>query len=67
MRHYGSFGLIIAALAFGDRIAFKATVTPSDRDPKFGFFSQPAKARVISKKEGAREAGLTLIGVQVLP
>ncbi len=30
-------------------------------------FSRPAKARVISKKEGAREAGLPLIGVQVLP
>lgn len=28
----------------GDRVAFKATVTPSDRDPKFGFGKRPVAA-----------------------
>lgn len=28
----------------GDRVAFKATITPSDRDPKFGFGKRPIAA-----------------------
>ena len=32
----------------GDHISFTATVTPSDKDAKFGFFKRPRKA-VISK------------------
>lgn len=31
----------------GDRVEFMAAVTPSDRDPKFGFFKRPTKARLI--------------------
>lgn len=28
----------------GKRVSFNATVTPSDKDPKFGFFKRPTKA-----------------------
>jgi hypothetical protein len=31
----------------GNRVRFTATVTVSDRDPKFGFYKRPAKAEVI--------------------
>ena len=31
----------------GDTVTFTATVTRSDRDPKFGFFKRPTKAAVI--------------------
>jgi hypothetical protein len=30
----------------GDGVAFTATLQPSDRDPKFGFFKRPSKARI---------------------
>jgi len=36
----------------GDRIRFNASVAPSDRDSKFGFFKRPTKAEVIEKKQG---------------
>jgi hypothetical protein len=29
----------------GERVSFVATVTPSDKDPKFGFFKRPSKAQ----------------------
>jgi len=35
----------------GDRVAFVATATPSDDDPKFGFFKRPAKAVVLDAEE----------------
>lgn len=31
----------------GDKIKFSATVSPSDEDKKFGFFSKPTKANII--------------------
>ncbi|MGH7192355.1 MAG: hypothetical protein ACREJM_02340 [Candidatus Saccharimonadales bacterium] len=31
----------------GDRVKFTATVTPSDRDPKFGFCKRPSKASIL--------------------
>lgn len=31
----------------GDRVEFTATLQPSDRDAKFGFFKRPSKARVV--------------------
>lgn len=34
----------VANCAKGDTITFSATVTPSDKDPKFGFFKRPTKA-----------------------
>jgi hypothetical protein len=30
----------------GDTVTFTATVTRSDRDPKFGFFKRPTKAAI---------------------
>jgi len=38
-------------LAHGDRIRFTATFTPSDNDPKFGFFKRPSKAEFLGKTE----------------
>ncbi len=35
------------ALERGDKVEFTATITPSDRDAKFGFFKRPAKAKLI--------------------
>lgn len=32
----------------GDRVEFTATVQPSNDDPKFGFFSRPTAARVVT-------------------
>jgi hypothetical protein len=32
----------------GARVRFKATLTPSDNDPKFGFFKRPASLEIIS-------------------
>lgn len=32
----------------GDKVEFYATLTPSDDDPKFGFFKRPAKARLLN-------------------
>lgn len=34
----------------GQRVAFRATVTPSQDDPKFGFFKRPSNARVIEEQ-----------------
>ena len=31
----------------GDKVKFTATIEPSDRDPKFGFFKRPSKATVV--------------------
>jgi hypothetical protein len=31
----------------GDRVSFKATVTPSGKDPKFGFYSRPTNGTMI--------------------
>lgn len=36
----------------GDLITFTATVTPSEKDPKFGFFSRPAKGSFVNEKTG---------------
>jgi len=36
----------------GDRVEFKATLTPSDRDPKFGFFKRPSP--ISMEKGGAK-------------
>lgn len=38
----------------GSRVAFTATVKPSDKDPKFGFFSRPTGARLLEAKEIAK-------------
>ena len=36
----------------GDLITFTATVKPSDKDPKFGFFSRPTKGSFVNEKTG---------------
>lgn len=44
-------GTLPAALddaAVGDVVEFSATIKPSDRDPKFGFFSRPTKAQKVA-------------------
>lgn len=38
------------ALRHGDRVKFTATLTPSDRDPKFGFAKRPTKAEFLCAK-----------------
>jgi len=37
----------------GERVAFMATVTPSNDDPKFGFFKRPTKAIMLDEEEVA--------------
>jgi hypothetical protein len=37
----------------GHRIAFRATVKASDKDPKFGFFSRPSNGRNITREQEA--------------
>ncbi len=32
----------------GDCARFTATLTPSDRDPKFGFYKRPSKAAFVA-------------------
>ncbi len=41
-------GDVQRGLQHGDRIRFTATVTPSDKDDKFGFFKRPTKAERIT-------------------
>lgn len=36
----------------GDLITFTATIQPSDKDPKFGFFSRPSKGHFVNEKTG---------------
>jgi hypothetical protein len=36
----------------GDLVTFTATVNPSDKDPKFGFFSRATKASFVNEKTG---------------
>ena len=38
---------IAVEVEVGDTVTFTATVTRSDRDPKFGFFKRPTKAAII--------------------
>ena len=33
----------------GDTVTFTATLTPSDDDPKFGFFKRPSKASILDR------------------
>ncbi|NQU22366.1 MAG: hypothetical protein HQ567_13890 [Candidatus Nealsonbacteria bacterium] len=47
--HDGETWTIQRGLHRGDRVKFTATLTPSDRDPKFGFFKRPAKAEIVEK------------------
>lgn len=35
----------------GDRISFRATVTPSDKDSKFGFYSRPTGGRLVGQEK----------------
>lgn len=37
----------------GDRVTLKATITPSDRDSKFGFYKRPSNAEVLELNDGA--------------
>lgn len=39
----------------GDRVTFRATVTRSDRDAKFGFFKRPTNAKVVAVAQVAQE------------
>lgn len=40
-------GDVQRGLKYGDQVKFKATVTPSDKDNKFGFFKRPTNAERI--------------------
>lgn len=42
---WGTIPSGIGELSRGDHVRLTATITPSDRDPKFGFFSRPSKAQ----------------------
>jgi hypothetical protein len=48
--------MILDGLTRGDEVEFTATVKVSDDDPKFGFFSRPAKAAVLSAAAEQKEA-----------
>jgi len=45
---FGRIPRAIDSAEVGDRVAFTATVTKSDRDATFGFFNRAAKAKVLS-------------------
>ena len=45
---WGSVPSGINGVSRGDRVTFSATLQPSDRDPKFGFFSRPTKASLLT-------------------
>lgn len=47
---------ILHDIARGDEVEFSATIKVSDKDPKFGFWSRPTKARLIKAAEAAKEA-----------
>lgn len=47
---WGSLPSALASVERGALVEFSAKIKPSDRDPKFGFFSRPTKAQII---EGA--------------
>lgn len=46
------YGTMPAGLGvnMGDSVEFTATLAPSDKDPKFGFYKRPAKAKALSGK-----------------
>lgn len=48
---YGSVPSSLRGISRGDRVEFYAMVKRSDRDEKFGFFSRPTKAKIISGGE----------------
>jgi hypothetical protein len=39
-----------------ERVTFTATITQSDKDPKFGFFKRPTKAAVLDEENAEAEA-----------
>ena len=45
---WGTVPAAIGSAKKGDKVTFTATVKPSDDDSKFGFFSRPTKASVVS-------------------
>lgn len=45
---FGSVPAQIADVQRGDRVRFVAKVEPSKDDPKFGFFSRPAKGEIVA-------------------
>ena len=50
---YKVWGSRTANFEKGDRVSFVATVMPSDRDKKFGFFKRPTKGVVLSMEVAA--------------
>ena len=44
----GTLPAALEGAAVGDVVEFSATIKPSDRDPKFGFFSRPTKAQKVA-------------------
>lgn len=49
---WGSRPKALSGVRVGDVVEFSASVKPSDKDPKFGFFSRPTKAAVLAQAEG---------------
>jgi hypothetical protein len=45
---WGTIPTNIVDASHGNRVCFSATVTPSDRDKKFGFYKFPKKAKIIA-------------------
>lgn len=50
---WGTLPTSIEDAAIGDTVEFSAKIKPSDRDPKFGFFSRPTKARKVEISQEA--------------
>jgi len=50
---WGTLPSAIDTAERGDTVAFTARITVSDRDPKFGFISRPAKARIVARADNA--------------
>jgi hypothetical protein len=44
---WGTLPKAVIMANVGDEIEFSATIEPSERDPKFGFFRRPTKARLV--------------------
>lgn len=47
---WGTVPTFLSDARVGSTVEFQANIKPSGRDPKFGFFTRPAKARVVNER-----------------
>lgn len=62
-RGFKVWGSCFANVQRGQRVKFIATVTPSQDDPKFGFYKRPAKGEIIPDNPEAVQRETTYSGI----